>query len=128
VVRAQAPTSGYVSVVDDVVVTLGIAAVLSVGTYVLVMRWFRRHGYATPRDLPPRQRRLLWLGLLLALLVTIVCGWAFATGHPAVGIAVLVAFYILPEFVLVPLRIRRSRRAADAARRRRTHGGSSSAP
>jgi hypothetical protein len=39
---------------------------------------------------------------------------------PRDRIGVLVAFYILPELVLVPLRIRRSRRAADAARARRT--------
>ena len=104
----------------SLVLTLVIAAILAVGTYLLTMRWFRKRGYTTPRDLPPQQRRLLWLGLLVALLVTVACGWAFATGHPAVGIAVLVAFYVLPELVLIPLRIRRSRRAAEVARRRRT--------
>jgi hypothetical protein len=107
---------------DSLVLTLVIVAVLIVGTHVLTMRWFRRRGYTTPRDLPARQRRLLWLGLLVTVLVTVACGWAFATGRPAVGIAVLVAFYILPEFVLVPLRIRRSRRAAAVARQRRTGG------
>jgi hypothetical protein len=97
------------------VLTLVIIAVLTVGTSVLMMRWLRRRGYTTPRDLPSQQRRLLWLGLLVAVLVTVACGWAFGTGHPAVGIAVLVAFYILPEFGLTPLRIRGSRRAAAVA-------------
>jgi len=45
---------------------------------------------------------------------------AFASRHAAVGIAMLVTFYVLPEFVLLPLRIRRSRRAAEVARARRT--------
>lgn len=51
--------------------------------------------------------------------ITAVCAWAFASGHSVIGIAVLVAVYVLPEFVLLPLRIRRSRRAADAARAHR---------
>jgi hypothetical protein len=106
--------------VGTVAVTLVLVVVLSATTYVLHARWMRHRGYATPRDLSPRQRRLLALGLLLALLVTGVSGWAFATGHPAIGIAVLVAFYVLPEFVLVPLRISRSRRVAEAGRKRRT--------
>ena len=99
--------------------SLALVAVLAVGSYVLVMRYFRRRGHTTPRDLPPAKRRLLWLGMAVALLVTLACAWAFATGRPAIGIGVLVAFYILPELVLVPLRIRRSRRAGDAARARR---------
>jgi membrane protein YdbS with pleckstrin-like domain len=71
------------------------------------------------RDLRTGKRRAVWLSMAVALVIAAGCGWAFTHGHAAVGIAVLVAFYVLPEFVLIPLRIRRSRRAADAARARR---------
>jgi hypothetical protein len=46
--------------------------------------------------------------------------WAISSGRGALGIGVLIAVYILPEFVLIPLQIRRSqRRAAEARARRR---------
>jgi hypothetical protein len=106
--------------VSDLAASQGIVVVLCAGTYLVVMRFMRRRGYTTPRDLPPNKRRLLWLGLALALLVTLVCAWAFATGHPAIGIGVLVAFSILPEFVLVPIRFRRSRRRRGRPPQRRT--------
>jgi hypothetical protein len=72
------------------------------------------------RALPPGKRRMVWLGMAVTLVIGVVPVWLIVTGHAAIGIALLVAFYILPEFVLVPLRIRRSRRAAEAARARRT--------
>ena len=71
------------------------------------------------RGLPPGQRRLFWLMMALTLVIGVVPAWLLVNGHAAIAIALLVAFYILPEFVLIPLRIRRSRRAAEAARVRR---------
>ncbi len=38
---------------------------------------------------------------------------------PAIGIALLAVVFVLPELVLLPLRIRRSRRRATEARARR---------
>lgn len=51
--------------------------------------------------------------------ITAVSVWAFTTGRPAIGIAILVAFYILPTLVMTPVRIRRSRRRAEEARAQR---------
>jgi Flp pilus assembly protein TadB len=86
-----------------------------------MMRFLHSRGLNTPAvsDLPPDKRRMFWLFLAAAVIITAVCAWAFASGHAAIGIAVLVAFYVLPEFVLLPLRNRCSRRAAEAATARR---------
>ena len=103
------------------IAAVAFVAVIGGGTYWLMMRFLRRHGLKTPAvsDLPPDKRRMFWLSLAAAVAITVVCAWAFASGHAAIGIAVLVTFYVLPEFVLLPLRIRRSRRAAEVARTRR---------
>jgi hypothetical protein len=45
--------------------------------------------------------------------------WAFATGRGQLGVILLVAIFILPEFIIVPLRIVTSRRRAAEARARR---------
>ena len=89
--------------------------------YSLITRFLRRRGVRmlAVSDLRPEKRRVFWLFMAGAVVVTAMCAWAFASGHAAIGIAVLVAVYVLPEFVLLPLRIRRSRRAAEAARARR---------
>ena len=63
---------------------------------------------------------MVGLGMAVTLVIGVVPAWLLVSGHAAIGIALLVAFYILPELVLVPLRIRRSRRTAEAARARRT--------
>jgi hypothetical protein len=103
------------------IAAVAFVAVIGGGTYWLMRRFLRRRGLKTPAvtDLPPEQRRMFWLFITAAVVITAVCAWAFASGHAAIGIAVLVAFYVLPEFVLLPLRIRRSRRPAEAARARR---------
>ena len=53
------------------------------------------------------------------LVVAFVAAWGFAEGHPAISIGLLVALFVLPELVLMPLRIRRSRAAARVAREAR---------
>jgi hypothetical protein len=66
------------------------------------------------------KHRLLW-GWMGATLVMIgaVEAWAFSTHHAAVGVAVLIAVVVVPEFVVIPLRIRRARRSAEHSRARR---------
>jgi hypothetical protein len=81
------------------------------------MRGLLRPGF---RALPAAKRRVMAVTMAVLVGFTAFVGWLFATGHPVVALALLVAFYILPELVLIPLRIRRSRRAAEAARARRT--------
>ena len=74
-------------------------------------------------ELNPQEKRRAYtrLGVLLAIYVpaTAVSVWALTSGHVGIGIAVLVAAFVLPDFVIVPLRIRRSREAARAAESRR---------
>ena len=95
-------------------------AVIGGGTYLLMMRFLRRRGFETVAVSGAEAvQRMLRLCVAAAIVVTAVCAWAFASGHAAIGIAVLVAVYVLPAFVLMPLRIRRSRRDAEAARARR---------
>ena len=51
-----------------------------------------------------------WVLLCGQALVCGVCVWAFATHRPFIAIGVLVAGFVVPELVLIPIRIRRSRR------------------
>jgi hypothetical protein len=71
------------------------------------------------RDIPPDRQRMALLMFAVMLAVAVVVAWSFISGHPAIGIALLVIFYVLPNFVTVPIRIRRSRRLAEEARERR---------
>jgi|NGEPerStandDraft_6_1074524.scaffolds.fasta_scaffold386908_1 hypothetical protein len=66
--------------------------------------------------LTPAKKRNLAIMLTITGGVALLTAWALGTGHIALGIGVLLAVMILPEFVLIPLRIRRSRRRAEAAR------------
>jgi hypothetical protein len=102
-----------------------VAAVFLLGvSYWLGNACLRKLGHKTLAEtlaeMPRRARRHLWLSMLVGLAIASVVGWAFSSHHGAIGVAVLVALFILPEFVLVPLRIRRSRRAAETSRARRT--------
>jgi hypothetical protein len=56
---------------------------------------------------------LMMLGTLAITLAVVI---SFASGNPGIGIAILIAFYVLPTFINTPLRLRRSRREAEAAR------------
>lgn len=110
---------GYGRGMDADIAAAALVFVIGGGTYWLMMRWMRGRGVRTPRALPPDKRRKVWFYMTLGLVIAAVSGWAFTSGHAAIGIALLVAVYVLPEFVLMPLRIRRSRQAAQAARARR---------
>ena len=93
----------------------------------LGLRLGQRTGGAAPRKLSPRQRLLFVVFMLVACAITAAVVVSFAAGKPGIGIAILVAFYILPTFVTTPLAIRRSRRRAEAARlarQTREHGES----
>jgi Zn-dependent protease with chaperone function len=70
-------------------------------------------------DLTPAKKRRLVLLLVLAAVPGLVVAWALSTGHTALGIGLLLAVAFLPEVVLIPLRIRRSSRAAARSRARR---------
>jgi hypothetical protein len=96
------------------VVALGLG--MSVAVYLLL----RRRGQAH------KATRTFWLMVVGMSIVNGVVAWSFVTGHAALGIALLVAIFVLPEFVLMPLRIRRSRAAAQAARNARQARRSSS--
>ena len=68
------------------------------------------------------RRPAFWVILAVTWLIAAVCIWAFTTGRPAIGIGVLIAFYMLPTLVLMPVRVRRSQRRAAEARARREQG------
>jgi hypothetical protein len=78
-----------------------------------------KFGLQAPRQQPPAKRRAFRLFLGVSLVIAAVVGWAFSTGHAGIGVAVLIVCFVLPEFVLIPLHIRRSRRAAERSRARR---------
>jgi hypothetical protein len=66
--------------------------------------------------LTPAKRRHLTIMLTVVGVIALLVVWALGTGHVAIGIVVLLAVMVLPEFVLVPLRIKRARRKAEASR------------
>jgi len=90
------------------------------GSYWLSNVFLRKIGIKTLGEQPSRNRRLFLLSMSAGLVIAAFEAWAFSTNHAAVGVAVLIAFFVLPEFVLTPLRIRPSRRAAKLSRARRT--------
>jgi fatty acid desaturase len=106
--------------VGALIISAVMTVLLMAGIYWLSHVFLRRIGIKTRGELAPATRRVLWLcsggGLVIAAFAT----WAFGTHHAAVGVAALVAFLVLPEFVLIPLRVSRSRRAAELSRERRT--------
>jgi hypothetical protein len=89
------------------VVALGLAA-----TFVVYLV-LRRRGQTEAVG------RSFWLMMAGMSLVVGISAWALTSGRPALGIGLLVATLVLPELVLLPLRIRRSRAAAEAAREAR---------
>jgi fatty acid desaturase len=105
---------------------VAIAAAVIITTFCIAagvwlgVRLAARLGAKPLRELPPQTRRRFWLFLGLATLPTIGVVIAFASGHPGIGIAILVAVYILPTFITTLLPIRRARREAAAARLRRS--------
>jgi hypothetical protein len=83
----------------------------------LGMRLARRAGLKT--DKPPAQRARVFVTIAATLGIGLFCAWAIANGHAAVGIGLLVALYVLPSLVLIPVRIRQSNRRTREARARR---------
>jgi hypothetical protein len=101
--------------IDIAAVVITLVAVIA-GTRV-GLHVGRRFGLKTPSDLPPDQRRRLYLVMAGSVIPALAAGLAIASGHPGVGIAILVVIFVLPEFVWLPLVIRRSRRQAEESRR-----------
>jgi ABC-type phosphate transport system permease subunit len=97
-----------------------LVVALGLGMTAAVYLRLRRRGHAA------KATPTFWLLMVGMSVISGVCSWAFATGRPGIGIGVLIAAYVLPEFVLMPLRIRRSRAAAEAARSARKARRSSS--
>jgi hypothetical protein len=91
-------------------------AVLVLVSAVAVQAALRPTSMKSVFDMPRDRRRVFWLMTGLTAAVAGVCVWALAAHHAAVAIGVLVAVYVLPGLALMPVRIRRSRKRADAAR------------
>jgi hypothetical protein len=87
-----------------IAITIGFAA----AGFLLAEHRLRRRGKSA-LDTPDRCRAVLVLALLLAVCPFVT--WAMVTGHRLLGIAVLGVAAILPELVLAPLALLRSRRA-----------------
>jgi hypothetical protein len=87
-----------------------IAGVLILASFAIVQPLTRRITGKSLSDIPPERRRVVWLIFGATAVVTAVTVWSFAAGYPAVGIGVLVGFYIVPHVVRVVVEVRRSRR------------------
>lgn len=83
-------------------VTFIVILALALVAYWLAMWYAPKVGIDTQRGLPGSQRPLVWLMLTATVAVTIVVVWAFAAGHAAVGIVVLVVFLCYPSLYLFP--------------------------
>jgi hypothetical protein len=68
------------------------------------------------RRLTPAKRRRLAVMLTVGGAFAMVIVWALSTHHVAIGIGLLLAIMVLPDLVLVPLRIKRARRKAQESR------------
>jgi hypothetical protein len=94
----------------DPIAAGGFVAALTLAMALVIYVRLRRRGEAA------KLARAFWLMMVAISLANGVAVWGFASHHAAVAIGALAAVYVLPEFVLMPLRIRRSRAAARAAR------------
>jgi hypothetical protein len=106
----------------DPTAAASLVVLLGVGMTGAVYVWLRRRGQAA------KATRLFWLMMVGSSFVNGVVAWSFVTGRAAIGIALLVAVFVLPELVLMPLRIRRSRATVQAAREARRAKRASSRP
>ena len=82
----------------------------------LGLRISRRMGHKSAREISPRLRRLMAVTLLVSFAFAVAVAVSFAAGKPGIGIGLLIALCVLPTLITTPLRIRQSRRAAEAAR------------
>lgn len=101
--------------VKTAIVVMVILSVFCVAAAEWTFRFLQRRG----KQLAAGTRRHFYLMMTPAFVAAGFCGVAFSTGHAGVGVIVFIVVFVLPEFVVLPLRIRRSRRAAEAARERR---------
>jgi H+/Cl- antiporter ClcA len=101
------------------IIVVVVAIVCTLLGVALAYRLGPRVGLDMHPRLTPAKKRRLAIMLTITVAVALLIVWALGTGHTALGISVLLAVMILPEFVLIPMRITRSRRRADAARARR---------
>ena len=76
---------------------------------VLVVLVFAAVIHVVMRDRDKPAGKTFWAMMCFQALVSGVCVWAFATHRPVLAIGVLVATFVLPEIVLIPLRVRRAR-------------------
>jgi hypothetical protein len=113
----QAYSTGGRSVDNDlmIVITASITAVAGLVGYMGAIRIGPKLGVRTPRDLPPRRRRLLWLMITATLGVSFLIILAITHGAAVLGIGMLVVI-ALSQFVLTLFRVRRSQRRAKVAR------------
>ena len=83
----------------------------------LGLRFSRRAGIGADARPAIRTRTLVLLTLMAV--PSLVAAWAIVNGHAAVGIAILVAIFVVPNLIEIPTRIRQSNRRAREARARR---------
>jgi hypothetical protein len=83
----------------------------------LGMRLSRRVGAGA--DARPAIRTRTLVMLILMTLPALVAAWLIATGHAAIGIGILIAVFVIPNLIEIPIRIRQSNRRAREARARR---------
>ncbi len=103
--------------VGTAIVSVAIVGLIGVGAAEATFRFLRRRSKKPP---PPRLRLRFYPAMGLGLIIAGVCAWAFASHHAGIGVAVLIAFLIVPEMIILPIRVRRSRRAAESARAQRS--------
>jgi hypothetical protein len=100
---------------------LTAAAIAAFGLAIAVVTQLalRRTRHRSVFDAPRSRQRAFWAVMTASSILVAVVAWALTTGHAAIGIGLLAAAFVLPEFVRVPLRVRRSRLRAEQARRER---------
>lgn len=69
--------------------------------------------------MPTRKRRIIIAGVVAYSLIWLAATYLGSTGHGLLGIGILAGVGILPEFVIVPLTIKRANRVAAEARAKR---------
>jgi hypothetical protein len=94
-----------------IIVVLLFAASMLLGVAV-AYRFGPRMGIDMQRWTPMKKRRLAVM-LTACGAIALLIAWARSSGHVAIGIGLLLAVMVLPELVLVPLRIKRARRKAE---------------
>ena len=87
----------------------------------IAYRFGPRMGIDLQRLTPTKKRRLAVM-LTVTGIVALAIVWALSTDHVAIGVGLLLAVTVLPEFVLVPLRIKRAHRKAEQSRAARSLG------